>query len=129
MLLKHIMCDSLILIKGAAHNVFVVISRMSELDYFVHLHVQMVLVHSILFNLDFGILQIANVTSGCTGMFLQEVAKVLQLVIHVVGLFQVCEKGLLAFFYLLCNQCRLLFGSFHFFLSLLVLHTLHCYYL
>ena len=94
--LEDVMGDALGFWERPTHDVLVILVCVAELDHFGRICVQMIIVHSIILDCHFGILQVTDIASGSTSVLLQEVAETLQLVIHIVRLFKVFEEVLLS---------------------------------
>ena len=107
-LLEHVMCDALVFLQEAADNILVVLSGVGELDDLGQLSVQMVLLHGVLFDGYFGVLQVADIDASGLSVRLEEVTKVLQFIVQIIGFLKIVKEVLLLVLYPLPRSSLLL---------------------
>jgi len=91
-LFENVVGDALVLREEAADDVLMIVGGVRELDHLVDVHVQMVIFQRVLDDCHLRILQVTDVTSRSAGVVLQKVAKMLQLVIHIIGSREVAKE-------------------------------------
>ena len=72
LILEHVVGDSLVFGERAVDDILVVLGSVGEFDHFGCLLVEMVHLHGVVFDGDFGELEVADVDAGGFGVLLQE---------------------------------------------------------